>query len=271
MLGLEHIYIIYTNDAGETRITRGGPEGSNLIGTTIGDIEVGDAVYDKKSLDWDEEGDPVHERSEPIIFNTDSEMMEKIELARAEMNRINSEGYEFNDVNLGKLATSEEGIKSLVISNPNGETVIVGADTAQNIFNNLSSFFGRSLRVFLSAVFCLGIFLEGSWASNTKHSKKECLNLTTKDKTFNNSANRIMKLKTVSEFLALFRKVKLEEVSLMFFSSEPKYINNKCFWYIRLEEDHQTHLVFWKALLVDIDGSNIYEEDVELDSYHIIK
>ena len=73
-------------------------------------------------------------------------------------------GYEFNDVNFGKLATSEEGTKSLIISNQNGATVTAGADTAQNIFNNLSSFFGRSLRVFLSAVFCLGIFLDGACA-----------------------------------------------------------------------------------------------------------
>ena len=38
---------------------------------------------------------PTHTR-QTIFTGTDSEMMEKIELARAEMNRINSEGYDYN-------------------------------------------------------------------------------------------------------------------------------------------------------------------------------
>lgn len=48
-------------------------------------------------------------------------------------------GYEFNDVNLGKLATSEEGTKSLIIKNENGETVIASDQTAQNIFGNIGN------------------------------------------------------------------------------------------------------------------------------------
>jgi Ca2+-binding RTX toxin-like protein/subtilisin-like proprotein convertase family protein len=48
-------------------------------------------------------------------------------------------GYEFNDVNLGKLATAEDGTKSLVIKNENGETVIAGSDIAQNIFGNIGN------------------------------------------------------------------------------------------------------------------------------------
>ncbi len=46
-------------------------------------------------------------------------------------------GYEFNDVNLGKLATAEDGTKSLVIAGKNGETVTASASTAQNIFGNV--------------------------------------------------------------------------------------------------------------------------------------
>ena len=45
-------------------------------------------------------------------------------------------GYEFNDVNLGKLATAEDGTQSLVISNIDGETVVASDETAQNIFGN---------------------------------------------------------------------------------------------------------------------------------------
>ena len=48
-------------------------------------------------------------------------------------------GYEFNDVNLGKLATAEDGTKSLVIANENGATVIASAETAQNIFGNIGN------------------------------------------------------------------------------------------------------------------------------------
>ena len=54
--------------------------------------------------------------------------------------------------------------KSLTIKNENGEMVIVGSDITQNIFNNPSNFFGRSLRIFLSVVFCLGIFLRSAYA-----------------------------------------------------------------------------------------------------------
>ena len=48
-------------------------------------------------------------------------------------------GYEFNDVNLGKLATAEDGTKSLVISNEAGETVTASSETAQNIFGNIGN------------------------------------------------------------------------------------------------------------------------------------
>ncbi|OFW80269.1 MAG: hypothetical protein A2887_06025 [Alphaproteobacteria bacterium RIFCSPLOWO2_01_FULL_40_26] len=48
-------------------------------------------------------------------------------------------GYEFNDVNLGKLATAEDGTKSLVISNPNGETVVASEEIGQNIFGNIGN------------------------------------------------------------------------------------------------------------------------------------
>jgi hypothetical protein len=44
---------------------------------------------------------------------------------------------------------------------------------AQNIFNNLSNFFGQSLRVFASVVFCLGIFLEGAWALQNQEERVE--------------------------------------------------------------------------------------------------
>ena len=128
------------------------------------------------------------------------------------------------------------------------------------------------LKISTVLILCFVVLCEDSLASSAhQYSKKECLELTDKDATYDNSAKRILKLKTVTEFNALLKKDKLEKVSLMLFSGEPKYINNKCFWYIRLEENHKTHLVFWKSFLVDIDGSDIYEENAEPDSYSIAK
>ena len=87
------MYLVYTNDAGEQRILRGGPEGSSFTNAMIGDIEVVDVVYKNGAPDWD--GNNTHIRQE-IFTGTDAEMYAKIDLARAEMTRINSEGYDYN-------------------------------------------------------------------------------------------------------------------------------------------------------------------------------
>jgi len=49
----------------------------------------------------------------------------------------NPMGYEFNDVNLGKLATAEDGTQSLVISNEEGSVVVASEEMVQNIFGNI--------------------------------------------------------------------------------------------------------------------------------------
>jgi len=92
-LGVEHMYIVYTNEAGEKRILRGGPEGSGIKGAIIGDIVVVDTIYDENSIDWDSKGNHKHQE---IFTGTDAEMQSKIDLAIAEMNHINSEGYDYN-------------------------------------------------------------------------------------------------------------------------------------------------------------------------------
>jgi Ca2+-binding RTX toxin-like protein len=54
-------------------------------------------------------------------------------------------GYEFNDVNLGKLATAEEGTKSLVLTNQEGETVDLSnwsgleEEKPNNVFGNVGN------------------------------------------------------------------------------------------------------------------------------------
>ncbi|MDX2083625.1 MAG: hypothetical protein SFV53_06545, partial [Rickettsiales bacterium] len=92
--GPHHMYILYTNEAGETRILRGGPEGSSFANAMIGDLKVIDTPYDSSSIDWDANGS--HVRSQPIVISSDAEMYSMINLARTEMTRINNEGYDYN-------------------------------------------------------------------------------------------------------------------------------------------------------------------------------
>tara|TARA_A100001015_G_scaffold279436_1_gene340624 strand:- start:704 stop:1009 length:306 start_codon:yes stop_codon:yes gene_type:complete len=78
----EHLYIVYTNDFGEKKIFRGGPEGNNVKGMLWGDIEVVDGIYNEQSVDFDKSG--TH-KSKVIFEGTDSEMYQKVDLMKAEM------------------------------------------------------------------------------------------------------------------------------------------------------------------------------------------
>lgn len=102
------------------------------------------------------------------------------------------------------------------------------------------------------------------------YNEEECLSLTEQDESYQRSIDRILKLKAVVNFNSLLAQDKTEKVSMMLSANETKFIKNKCFWYIRIEENHQTHLAFWKALLVDINGVEIYEEKSEPDTYKLI-
>lgn len=151
------------------------------------------------------------------------------------------------------------------LKNENGGMVIVESDITQNIFNNLSNFFGRSVRVFLFAVFCLVIFLEGACASNTNYSEKECLTLTTEDQTYADASNRLVRIKELTQWLSLLKKNKAKMV-LMEPSSKTEFINKKCYWLMPIHESQATHFVFWKAFLVQINGNEICEKDYSDDS-----
>ena len=99
--GPQHTYIVYTNEVGEQRILRGGPEGSNLEGVIIGDIEVVDKPYRQNDPendfmdppDWDSDGTHI---SQTIFTGTDEEMYALVDLMISEMNRINEAGYDYN-------------------------------------------------------------------------------------------------------------------------------------------------------------------------------
>ena len=89
----DHMYIVYTNDAWERKVLRGGPDGSDIEGFLIGDILVQNVLYQNGAPDWDSDNSDPHQT---IFSGTDAEMQSKIDLAIAEMNRINSEGYDYN-------------------------------------------------------------------------------------------------------------------------------------------------------------------------------
>ncbi|OFW79817.1 MAG: hypothetical protein A2887_06370 [Alphaproteobacteria bacterium RIFCSPLOWO2_01_FULL_40_26] len=88
-----HMYIVYTNEAGESRVLRGNPKNETLFGALFDDILIVDTNYDETSPDWDSSGTHPHQ---PIFTGTDSEMYSLISLAITEMNRINSQGYDYN-------------------------------------------------------------------------------------------------------------------------------------------------------------------------------
>ena len=168
----------------------------------------------------------------------------------------------------------------------------------QNIFRNVrdGGFFIKSSRVFIALIFCFGFFVESAVAldnspqlkakiedirkDNTrKYTEKECLALTVdaNNKEKSNLIKRIVKLKTVIQFDSLIKKNnsleenKTNKVFLSFEFIEPRYISNKCFWNVYAKDNHPTHSLLWKSFLVEISGTDIYEEDQADGSYRIIK
>jgi hypothetical protein len=96
-----------------------------------------------------------------------------------------------------------------------------------------------------------------------KYTKEKCLKLTEIGLEYKDAVKKILELDIVKDFKIRNIRNNIKDVSLVIFYSEPKYIKNKCFWYITLEENHKTHLVLWKSFLVDVDNFNIYEGNIK--------
>lgn len=92
--------------------------------------------------------------------------------------------------------------------------------------------------------------------------KAQCLKLNNKSPSFESAINRISKIKLIKEFVKLLEK---DHAKLTALSYNPEFQNNKCYWSIRLHENHKSHMVFWKELLVEVGGNKILEKDVADD------
>lgn len=79
---------------------------------------------------------------------------------------------------------------------------------------------------------------------------------------------RVFKLQMVSQFSSLLQK---NNETLTAFSYDPEFSGGKCYWSMRLHENHKSHMVFWKEFLVEVDGDKIFEKDVAADSLKEVK
>lgn len=98
--------------------------------------------------------------------------------------------------------------------------------------------------------------------------KEQCLKLNNKSPSFDSAINKISKTKSVKEFAKLLEK---DHAKLNALNYNPEFHNNKCYWSIRLHEDHKSHMVFWKEFLVEVDGYKIFEKDVADDLLKEVK
>ena len=95
----QHTFLIYTNDAGEKVVLRGGSleaKYNNQLNTdniTDSDLVVVLDNYNSNSIDWDDGSIPIHQ--ETIASGTDFEISQIWLAMRAEGQRINNEGYDY--------------------------------------------------------------------------------------------------------------------------------------------------------------------------------
>jgi uncharacterized protein YecT (DUF1311 family) len=98
--------------------------------------------------------------------------------------------------------------------------------------------------------------------------KEQCLKLNSKSPSFEGVITKIAKTKLVKEFAKLLEK---DHAKLNALNYNPEFQNNKCYWSIRLHEDRKSHMVFWKELLVEVDGNKVFEKDGADDSLKEVK
>ncbi|MES2677735.1 MAG: calcium-binding protein [Pseudomonadota bacterium] len=92
----QHMYILYTNEAGVKRVLSAFPEHNTVLRSLFDDIVV---VYKNYNINDSDDFPKLGEFPHPskILFEgTDIEVSAKINLALAEMSRINSQGYDYN-------------------------------------------------------------------------------------------------------------------------------------------------------------------------------
>lgn len=85
----------------------------------------------------------------------------------------------------------------------------------------------------------------------------ECLGLTTKDKTYIVSTQRVMSLKHVKEWVSSL-DMESKHPALGEHIDFPVFQNRRCFWSISLYESDKDKLQLWREYLVEIGGGQLF-------------
>lgn len=95
--------------------------------------------------------------------------------------------------------------------------------------------------------------------------KESCFNLTTKDKTYRDSYNRLLKLEPVSVWVNRVNASN-KHPALGTNVDKPKFKNGSCYWSISLYESDELKLQLWRIYLVEINKEKIFLVNVADDS-----
>ncbi len=106
---------------------------------------------------------------------------------------------------------------------------------------------------------CL-LFLRGGYAAQAQDlplNKNDCLALTTSDKSYMESTERIMQLSPVVAWTN-YLHVKQKRPALGKNVDKSVFKNGRCFWSISLYESDESKLQLWREYLVEINGKRTY-------------
>ena len=121
------------------------------------------------------------------------------------------------------------------------------------IFNVGAQSISRQLIIF----FALFLVFTYAYPNNQKLDKASCLNLTSNDKSYLLSADRVMALKSVKKWS---RELELNNKRVAIGSNVDKTVfkNSSCFWSITFYESNESKLQLWREYLVEVNVFGIF-------------
>ena len=93
----QHLYWLYTNDAGEQYSFSGFPGDNGHFSMLYENILVVDSLYDAENDDFDTDGS--HFTATNVFEGTDAQVEAKVDLMRAELTHINNGDNDYNLLN----------------------------------------------------------------------------------------------------------------------------------------------------------------------------
>ena len=94
---VQHLYWLYTNDAGEQYSFSGFPGDNGHFSMLFENILVVDSLYDAENDDFDTDGS--HFTATNVFEGTDAQVEAKVDLMRAELTHINNGDNDYNLLN----------------------------------------------------------------------------------------------------------------------------------------------------------------------------